>query len=197
MSWFARAGSNEGAQLFRHRRGGARLHKFLRDDERRSSKSATLSRVPQARAVEIEQRTARASAQTVELSEALALVDVVIGEFEADLNGLPARLTRDMDKRRRLEAEINDIIARAADQLDPESADLKRMARLIRPRPRYQPDVWAAKNALSRQRRIPGPRDPTLTPYMIDWSRALASGAYRRCVMAARRRPARPTACWT
>lgn len=90
--------------------------KFLRDDERRSSKSATLSRVQQARAVEIEQRTARASAQTVELSEALALVDVVIGGFKADLNGLPARLTRDMDERRRLEAEINDILTRAADR---------------------------------------------------------------------------------
>ncbi len=58
------------------------------------------------------------------------------------------------------------------------------MARLIRPRPRCPPDVWAAKNrSYPASAGIPGPRDPTLTPYMIDWSRALASGAYRRCVM--------------
>src|SRR5229473_1916818 len=60
----------------------------------------------------------------------------------------------------------------------------KRAARLIRPRPRCPPDVWAAKNrAYPPSAGIPGPRDPALTPYMIDWSRALASGDHRRCVM--------------
>src|SRR5712671_4193609 len=61
---------------------------------------------------------------------------------------------------------------------------LKRAARLIRPRPRCTPDAWAAANrSYPSSAGIPGPRNPLLTPFMVDWSRALASGRHRRAVM--------------
>jgi phage terminase large subunit GpA-like protein len=61
---------------------------------------------------------------------------------------------------------------------------LRRAAVLMRPSPRCPPDVWAAANrTYPASAGIPGPRDPYLTPYMVDWARALASGRYRRCVM--------------
>jgi phage terminase large subunit GpA-like protein len=57
-------------------------------------------------------------------------------------------------------------------------------AKLLRPQPRSTPDEWAAKNRVyPASAGIPGPRDPHLTPYMIEWARAIASGRWRRCVM--------------
>src|SRR5437016_1174134 len=68
--------------------------------------------------------------------------------------------------------------------LSKRSILLRRAARLIRPRPRCTPDAWAAANrSYPASAGIPGPRDPLLTPYMVEWARSLASGRYRRCVM--------------
>jgi hypothetical protein len=97
----------------------------LKDETKRSSQTASLSRVQEARAREIEMRTARDSGQTVDMSDALALVDDVVGGFKADFDGLPARYTRNLEERRRLETEINDVFTRAANRLDAES-DLAR-----------------------------------------------------------------------
>jgi hypothetical protein len=96
--------------------------KFLKEETKRRTGTASLSRVQEARALEIEQRTARNSARTIELEDAVGLVDSVIGGIRADLNGLPARCTRDLDERVKLEVEINDVLTRAADRLDQESA---------------------------------------------------------------------------
>jgi hypothetical protein len=96
----------------------------LKDDTKRSSQTATLSRVQEARAKEIEARTARDAGQTIAMSDALELVDVVVGGLKADLDGLPARFTRDMVERRKLEAEVNDVLTRCADRLDEEADDL-------------------------------------------------------------------------
>src|SRR5664279_4385030 len=61
---------------------------------------------------------------------------------------------------------------------------LRRAASLLRPRPRQAPDAWAAENrTYPASAGIPGPRNPYLTPYMVDWGRAISSGRYKRCVM--------------
>jgi hypothetical protein len=99
--------------------------RYLKDEERRASKTFTLSRVQEARANEIEARTARDAGQTIAMSDALELVDVVVGGLKADLDGLPARFTRDMVQRRKLETEVNDALTRCADRLDEEADDLK------------------------------------------------------------------------
>ncbi len=49
--------------------------------------------------------------------------------------------------------------------------------KLWKPTTRTTPDEWAARNRVyPASAGVPGPRDPHLTPYMIDFARALASG---------------------
>src|SRR4051812_18899992 len=60
----------------------------------------------------------------------------------------------------------------------------QRFALLARPSRPTPPDVWAAENRTYPQTAaIPGPRDPGLTPYVIDPERMVASGKYRRVVL--------------
>src|SRR5258708_38148935 len=61
-----------------------------------------------------------------------------------------------------------------------------RAAMLLRPAPRTTPDEWARKNRrYSPSAGVPGRREPNLTPYMIEWGRAISAGGgkYRRAVM--------------
>jgi hypothetical protein len=95
---------------------------FLKDETKRRTGTASLSRVQIARALEIEQRTARNAAQTIDLGAALGLMDSIIGGLKADVLGLPARCTRNTDERIKLESECNDILQRAANRLDKEGA---------------------------------------------------------------------------
>jgi phage terminase large subunit GpA-like protein len=47
-----------------------------------------------------------------------------------------------------------------------------------------EPDLWAAANRTYPQTAaVPGPRDPLLTPYVIEPERAVAAGTWRRVVM--------------
>lgn len=78
--------------------------RFLKDDERRSSKSAADSRVRDARAAEIERRMAREDRKIIALDEAMAAFDHATGLYLQSLSGLPARMTRNASERRRLEA---------------------------------------------------------------------------------------------
>jgi len=94
--------------------------RFLKDDERRASKTAADSRVRDARAREIELRTAKEEAELVPFDEAQHFVNGVIGLFMSLLNGMPAEFTRDVDERRRLEA----ILDRVRSQVDAKLAEL-------------------------------------------------------------------------
>lgn len=50
--------------------------------------------------------------------------------------------------------------------------------------PRQWPDDWGAANRVYPPHTgVPGPRDPYLTPYMVDWARVLATGRYTRAVI--------------
>jgi phage terminase large subunit GpA-like protein len=47
-----------------------------------------------------------------------------------------------------------------------------------------EPDIWAATNRTYPQTAaVPGPRDPLLTPYVVEPERVIASGAYKRVVL--------------
>jgi hypothetical protein len=83
--------------------------RFLKDEERRSQRTAAESRVRDARAREIELRTARDEQELIPAEEAVAYAQEVFGQLVSRLNGLPAQFTRDLDERRRLEAAIDDI----------------------------------------------------------------------------------------
>lgn len=53
----------------------------------------------------------------------------------------------------------------------------------MKPGTKLPPDEWAAQfRVYPKTAGKPGPRDPTFTPYMIPFARAVASGKYRRVV---------------
>src|SRR5262245_38669184 len=61
---------------------------------------------------------------------------------------------------------------------------LERAGTLLQQPPRSTPDSWAKSNRVyPRSAAIPGPRDPFLTPYVIEIGRAVAGCAARRIVM--------------
>ncbi|XIA64773.1 hypothetical protein ACFIOY_39365 [Bradyrhizobium sp. TZ2] len=89
--------------------------RYRNDSERRATKSAAANRVSDARAREVELRIAERERRLVELSEMIALADKLVGMFRAEMSGLPARVTRDLQIRRTIETAINDILDRIAD----------------------------------------------------------------------------------
>jgi phage terminase Nu1 subunit (DNA packaging protein) len=91
------------------------LIRFLRDSERRSSKSAADSRVRDARAREIEMRNLENEKRLVEIEDVNGLVDEMVGTFRSELAGLAARVTRDLTFRRTIDQVLNDILHRLAD----------------------------------------------------------------------------------
>ncbi|WP_245407583.1 hypothetical protein [Rhodopseudomonas faecalis] len=89
--------------------------KFLKDEDRRSSKSAADSRVRDARAKEIELKIARQQRELLPTEEAVALCNRVVGLLISRVAGLPAEFTRDLNERRRLEGSIDAIRVEVAD----------------------------------------------------------------------------------
>lgn len=81
--------------------------RFLKDAERKNTKSGAATRVSEARAAEIELRTAERRRVLIPQEEAIAAMDLVVGKVAETLSGLPARITRDLVLRRRIEAEIH------------------------------------------------------------------------------------------
>lgn len=99
--------------------------RFLKDETKRSSQSAAAARVQEARAKEIELRTAREENRLVELEEALSFVDGVIGVLKSEIYGIPARVTRDLELRRRMVTELDDIFRRTADRYEQDTRSLR------------------------------------------------------------------------
>lgn len=58
------------------------------------------------------------------------------------------------------------------------------MVKLWTPTPRQSPDEWGAANRIyPATTGMPGPRDPSVTPYMQEWARETAKGTYPMTVM--------------
>jgi hypothetical protein len=111
----------------RHSLGGVSLIqaqagyiRWLKDEDRRSSKSAAESGLKAARQREVEVRTAERERRLIDVTEHSDIVDELCGLFIAGLASLPARVTRDVSLRRKVESECdairNDIAARAAER---------------------------------------------------------------------------------
>ena len=99
--------------------------KFTRDERRRSTQSAAQGRVAAARAKEIKLRTAQRAGELCETEEAFAFVDEVFGMLKADLFGLPAMCTRDLDVRRSIETAVNSILNKTASRLEERAKTLR------------------------------------------------------------------------
>jgi len=88
--------------------------RYLKAEARKGSRTAAHSRIQEAKAQEIELRLAEKRRQLIPLEDALFVVEVTTATFRDELLGLPARFTRDMDLRRKLEAETHESLNRMA-----------------------------------------------------------------------------------
>lgn len=98
--------------------------RYLKDEARRGSKSAANNRTADARAREIELRISQKERVLIPLAHALETTDHVIGLMRSELDGLPARMTRDRELRYRIEEAIDGILKRASQRLAQEASDL-------------------------------------------------------------------------
>jgi hypothetical protein len=89
--------------------------RWLKDEERRTSKSASASAVQQARAKEIEMRMARDAGELLQREDVEAFCADALAIFRSDLSGVPAASTRDLKTRRAIEKNLNEAIARLED----------------------------------------------------------------------------------
>lgn len=91
--------------------------RFLKDEERRSSRTAAESRVRDARAAEIELRIAEKRRELIEAEEAVAACDKIVGVVRTEIIGLPARVSRDKKIRRQVEEQVHGSLSRIAGSL--------------------------------------------------------------------------------
>lgn len=91
--------------------------RFLKDDTRKDTKTQADSRVREARAKEIELRNQVRLRELIPVEDATAAMDVVVSRVREEMNGLAARVTRDMVVRRQIEAEVYEAQRRIAESL--------------------------------------------------------------------------------
>jgi hypothetical protein len=92
--------------------------KYLQADRKNQTQTAAANRVAEARALEIERRLAREDRLIITLEESMLHGDTLIGMFLASLSSLPARITRNLPERRRIELIIDQERQRLADEFD-------------------------------------------------------------------------------
>ena len=92
--------------------------RFLKDEARRSTKTASHSRLQDIRTRKEELAVAQAERELVPLAEAMTLVDEVAGSVVARVNAIPARFTRNIEQRALLQREVDDALAEVADRIE-------------------------------------------------------------------------------
>ncbi|WP_336801795.1 hypothetical protein [Kaistia sp. MMO-174] len=98
--------------------------RFLRDEERRTSLVQNESGLRAARQREVELRIAERERELVPRDEAEAAMDVVVGKVNAEMNGLAARVTRDIEMRTKIETEVHASLQRISEALEAGSENL-------------------------------------------------------------------------
>lgn len=86
--------------------------KFLRDENRRASKSEAAKRATDARAREIELRIEEKERSLIPFEDADMVIANLSGIVLGEMSSLPPRLTRDRKERRRFEKEVSDALNR-------------------------------------------------------------------------------------
>jgi hypothetical protein len=89
--------------------------RYLRDEDRKSSKSAADSRMRDAKAREIEVRTNQRLSRLVPLDVYQEMIDSIAGMVRSEFAGLAAACTRDLTMRRIIEREVNARLHRIAE----------------------------------------------------------------------------------
>ena len=99
--------------------------RFLKDEDRKQTKSGASERASDARAREIEQKIAERDRRLIPIEDAEFAMDTLVGVVNGEMDGMAARITRDVALRRLIEADVHGAKNRIADGL----AEGKRAAR--------------------------------------------------------------------
>jgi predicted Rossmann fold nucleotide-binding protein DprA/Smf involved in DNA uptake len=91
--------------------------RFLKDEERKQTQTGAAERARDARAREIEQKIAERDRRLIPTEEAELVMDLLVGAVAKELDGMAARITRDMAFRRLIEADVHGAKIRIADAL--------------------------------------------------------------------------------
>lgn len=91
--------------------------RFLRDDRRDNTASASANRKRDAQTRQIEIANARASHELGEVAELNAVLDEVTGTLRSEFMGFGASLTRDLVMRQKIEDGVDERFARAAESI--------------------------------------------------------------------------------
>ena len=89
--------------------------RFLRDEDRRSSRSSSDSRIKDAKARDIEIRTMQRLGRLVPLEVYEEMIDSICGSVRSEFAGMAATVTRDLNLRRMIEREVNARLHRIAE----------------------------------------------------------------------------------
>ena len=89
--------------------------KFLRAEDRRSTRSSADSRMKDAKARDIETRTQQRLGRLVPLDTYEDMIDTICGMVRSEFAGLAATCTRDLPMRRVIEREVNARLRRIAE----------------------------------------------------------------------------------
>jgi hypothetical protein len=97
---------------------------YYEDLLQKSTKAAAASRATAARTREIELRIAERRRDLIPMEDAKAELAAVVSEVRAEIAGLGARITRDLELRRQIDREADGILGRLAERAEQASRAL-------------------------------------------------------------------------
>lgn len=100
--------------------------RFLKDEDRRSSKSASHSRMTDIKAERLEMQMKAERRELVPFEDTRLVLDTAAGLMQSSLMAIPAKFTRDIAERRRLEGMIAQALNDIADGMEKKAEALKK-----------------------------------------------------------------------
>lgn len=100
--------------------------RHLRHQRQQSPKSAAESELQKAKTALIWLRVGEREGRLIELSEAIETVEALTGLFRTHLSGLAAQCSRDLPTRRVIDAAVDAMLHKIADEAGKRAAELER-----------------------------------------------------------------------
>lgn len=92
--------------------------RFLKDEDRRSSKSASASRMQDVKTARLEMQMQQERRELVPLEDTRLVLDTAAGLLKSSIMAVPAKYTRDIKERRRLEGLLAEALGQIASGID-------------------------------------------------------------------------------
>jgi hypothetical protein len=111
--WIKRVGKNEWPL-------SATVQGYVKSvrESRHATASAATAELRKAQLEKLKLANEREAGLSMPVAESLAIFSEVFGALKAALDGLPARCSRDLELRQKIQGELNDVLTRAADHFE-------------------------------------------------------------------------------